>query len=249
MTFGRPSRNAPRATGSAATACGCRGSAARTACRGRSPTCRPPCRRRRRPRASQWIAWLQPSRTRARSVEPSGSMSSAPAQHSFSDVDQPGARRAERCLVPRHRRLDHGIVGKPRHVAGRLVDGQRHEGLVHRAGDAERHAGDADRIEALGGEGIERPAVAPQGRVLARAGEFFRHEHVVDGVAFRCRAAHAERVPVADRRALVLGHQQGAHGRPAEAVAAAASRRARRHGNARRSSWPGASPRRNAIRR
>ena len=61
-------------------------------------------------------------------------------------------------LVPGHVGLDHGIVGQPRHVARRLVERERHEGLVHGAGDAQRHAGDADGIEALRGEGIERPA-------------------------------------------------------------------------------------------
>ena len=113
-----------------------------------------------------------------------------------------------------------GLSARRREIARRLGGGELDEGVEHGARDAERHRRHAAGIEALHGEGIERARVAAQRRILARAGEGLGHEDVGAGVAFRGRAAHAERVPVVDRRRLGLGHQHRAHGRPAEAVEA-----------------------------
>src|SRR3712207_6860013 len=55
-----------------------------------------------------------------------------------------------------------------------LRNSQAQERLQHGARGAERDAGDADRVEALLGEGVERPGLEPRPRVLARRAEGLR---------------------------------------------------------------------------
>ena len=90
----------------------------------------------------------------------------------------------------------------------------------HRPRDAESDAGHADGVEALHGEGIERPRLAAQRRVLARGAERFRHEQVGDAVGIGGRAAQADGVPCVDQRRLLGGEQERADRRLAAAIAA-----------------------------
>jgi len=65
--------------------------------------------------------------------------------------------------------LHHRIVGEPPGAARGLAQCQFEEGVEYAAGDAETDAGDADRIEGLLREGVERTGLAPQARVLANS--------------------------------------------------------------------------------
>ena len=114
-------------------------------------------------------------------------------------------------------------VGHPDQAARRLGFRQRDEFVEHGARDAHRDAGDTDRVKPLHGKGIKRAGIAPQAGIFARAGEFFRHEHVIQTIALGRGAAHAERIPVVDRRGFVLREQQRFHRWPAEPVEPAAA--------------------------
>ena len=91
-------------------------------------------------------------------------------------LDQIAAGRTQPGLGARYLGLDHRVVGEPAGAARGLARCQLEEGVEHAAGDAESHTGDADRIEGLLRERIERARLAAQARVLAGAGATVPHE-------------------------------------------------------------------------
>ena len=123
-------------------------------------------------------------------------------------VDQIAAGGAEAGFGACHLGLDHSVVGEAAGAARGLAQRQLDKGVEHAAGDAERDRGDADRIEGLLREGVERAGLAAQGRVLARAGKFLGHEEVFDRVGFRRRAAQPDRVPLSSNLACPIGNSQ-----------------------------------------
>jgi len=133
-------------------------------------------------------------------------------------VDQIAAGRTQPSLGARQLSLDHGVVGEPAGAARGLAQCQLDKGVEHAAGDAESHTGDADRIEGLLRERIERARLAAQARVLAGAGERLGHKQTLDPVGFRRRAAQSDRVPIVEQHCFFHREEPGPHRRPAGIV-------------------------------
>jgi hypothetical protein len=109
-------------------------------------------------------------------------------------VEEVTAGRAEAGLGACQLGLDHRIVGEPAGAARGLAQRQLDKAVEHAAGNAETDAGDADRIEGLLREGIERAGLATQPRVFAGADEILGHEEILDRVGFRRGAAQSDRL-------------------------------------------------------
>ena len=133
-------------------------------------------------------------------------------------LDQVGACRAEPRLRARHIGLHDSVFSEPGEPTRRLAGRQHDELGQHRARDPKRHSGDARRVEGLHGKGIKRAALAAQRRILAGGTERLGHEHVVDTIRVRRRAAQPDRLPGVEDGCLARRKQERAFGGPAKAV-------------------------------
>jgi hypothetical protein len=114
-------------------------------------------------------------------------------------IEQIGESRAEPRFDARHLALNGPAVGEPDHAARGFLSSKLNKGIEHAAGNPKRDTGDADRIHRLLREGVERPALATQGRILTGRTVGLRHKQVRDLIRFGGRAAQADRVPVVEQ--------------------------------------------------
>ena len=111
-------------------------------------------------------------------------------------LQQEGAGAAELRRGFRHLALDHRAVAeRGGGGARRLVAGEPHEGVEQPARDAERHAGEARRVEMRGAEAVERRVHPPVGVGVALHRVGVGDEQVLDGVGVAAGAAQADDVP------------------------------------------------------
>src|SRR5262249_49805023 len=128
---------------------------------------------------------------------------SAPLYYRRKRLEHVGTCGSDLGFSARDVTLHDGTVRNPLQPTGRLAARQRNELIEHRPRDTRSHAGNAHRVKALHGEGIERSRLAPQVRILAHTAEPLRHKEFAYPIGVRTRTAQTDAVPSVEHSGLI----------------------------------------------